>query len=69
MIEKHLTIEECAERLAVSPERVRQFVREGRLKAERVGARLLVVRESDLKAFEKQPRERTGRPPSAKSNP
>jgi excisionase family DNA binding protein len=65
MLEKHLTIEECAVRLSVSPERVRQFVREGRLKAERIGARLLVVLESELKAFQKLPRERTGRPPKA----
>jgi len=45
--ERLMTPEEVAERLAITPKTVRRFLREGRLKAVKVG-RLWRVRESDL---------------------
>jgi excisionase family DNA binding protein len=47
-----MTPEEVAERLAITPKTVRRFLREGRLKAMKVG-RLWRVRESDLLAYMK----------------
>ncbi|OPZ59500.1 MAG: Helix-turn-helix domain protein [Candidatus Aminicenantes bacterium ADurb.Bin508] len=50
--ERLMTPEEVAERLAITPKTVRRFLREGRLKAMKVG-RLWRVRESDLLAYMK----------------
>lgn len=50
--ERLMTPEEVAERLAITPKTVRRFLREGRLKAVKVG-RLWRVRESDLLAYMK----------------
>lgn len=50
--ERLMTPEEVAERLALTPKTVRRFLREGRLKAMKVG-RLWRVRESDLLAYMK----------------
>ena len=44
---KLLTVKEAAQRLSVSPRRVRQLIAAGRLRAERVGA-VYVIRESAL---------------------
>lgn len=57
-----MTTEEVAEQLGVSAARVRQFVSEGRLSAEREG-RSLLFESSDVEAFASQERS-TGRPPS-----
>lgn len=49
-----MSINEAAERLGLTPQRVRQFCREGRL-GQRVG-RQWVITEEELEAFQKLPR-------------
>lgn len=48
--EQLLSPEEVAKRLAISPKTVREYLREGRIKAMKVG-RLWRVRESDLQQY------------------
>lgn len=48
--EQLLSPEEVAERLAISPKTVRDYLREGRIKAMKVG-KLWRVRESDLQQY------------------
>jgi excisionase family DNA binding protein len=62
MIEGFLTTKEVAERLNISEGRVRQFIAEGRLPAQKVGQTNL-VKESDLELVKDR---QTGRPPKAK---
>lgn len=50
MVERLLTPEEAAERLAVNPKSVREWLRQGRLKGIKAG-RLWRVRERDLEAL------------------
>lgn len=57
-----ITTKEAADRLGVSPARVRQLVLAGNLPAEKFG-RDLMIKESDLKLVEDRP---MGRPPKAK---
>ena len=57
-----LTTKEAAERLGVTPARVRQLVLAGSLPAEKFG-RDLMIKESDLKLVRVRP---MGRPPSKK---
>jgi excisionase family DNA binding protein len=59
---KGLTTNGAAERLGVSPARIRRLVLDGRLPAEKFG-RDLVINESDVAAFE---RRKAGRPPKPK---
>jgi excisionase family DNA binding protein len=59
-IRDYVTIPGAAEILGVSEVRVRQFVRERRLRSERFGP-LRVIRKDLLRAFARQPR-KTGRP-------
>lgn len=59
-IENHLTAIEVADRLGVTPGRVRQFHTEGRLRAVKVGPLLLFER-SAVEAFARQDRPQ-GRP-------
>jgi excisionase family DNA binding protein len=63
VIKGMLTTSEAAERLGVTPGRVRQFVLSGRLPAEKIG-RDLFIKESDLKLVEERP---TGRPSTKKA--
>ena len=56
---KQLTTPQAAERLGVSIYRIQQFIREGRLPAEKVG-RDWLIREGDLKLVENR---KPGRPP------
>jgi excisionase family DNA binding protein len=49
-MEKLLTPEDAAERLAVSPKTIRDWLRMGKLKGVRAG-RLWRIREEDLEAF------------------
>ena len=58
-----LTTKEAAERLGVSPARVRQLVLSGDLPAEKFG-RDLMIKEGDLKLVENRP---MGRPPNKKA--
>jgi excisionase family DNA binding protein len=58
---KGLTTTEAAERLGISPARVRRLVLDGRLPAEKFG-RDLVIKESDVEAFQ---RLKGGRPAKA----
>jgi excisionase family DNA binding protein len=48
--ERLLSPEEVADRLAISPKTVRAYLREGRIKAMKVG-KLWRVRESDLQQY------------------
>lgn len=57
-----LTTKEAAERLGVTPARVRQLVLAGSLPAEKFG-RDLMIKESDLKLVRVRP---MGRPPTKK---
>lgn len=59
-----MLLAQAAAMVGVSPERLRQFIKEDRLKAERLG-RFWVVRRSEVRRFKKQPRVRTGRPRKA----
>jgi excisionase family DNA binding protein len=58
-----LTTKEAAERLGVSPARVRQLVLSGELPAEKFG-RDLMIKEGDLKLVADRP---IGRPPKAQT--
>src|SRR5690242_2056242 len=60
---KGITTSEAADRLGISPARVRRLVLDGRLPAEKFG-RDLVINESDVEAFE---RLKGGRPRKAKA--
>jgi excisionase family DNA binding protein len=57
-----LTTKEAAERLGITPARVRQLVLAGSLPAEKFG-RDLMIKESDLKLVRVRP---MGRPPTKK---
>ncbi len=59
-----LTTKEAAEKLGVTPARVRQLVLAGDLPAEKFG-RDLMIKEADLKLVEERP---MGRPPKAITN-
>jgi excisionase family DNA binding protein len=59
-----LTTKEAAEKLGVTPARVRQLILSGDLPAEKFG-RDLMIKETDLKLVEDRP---MGRPPKAKAN-
>jgi excisionase family DNA binding protein len=59
-----LTTREAAEKLGVTPARVRQLVLAGDLPAEKFG-RDLMIKESDLKLVEDRP---MGRPPKNTTN-
>ena len=50
MVERLLTPEEAADRLAVSPKSIREWLRRGKLRGVRAG-RLWRIRERDLEAF------------------
>jgi excisionase family DNA binding protein len=58
-----LTTAEAAERLGISPRRVQQLVKDGRLPAEQFGGSLM-IREEDLKLVENR---KVGRPPKVKA--
>jgi excisionase family DNA binding protein len=64
---RYLTVKEISGRLGISEARVKQIIRSGRLPAQRVGARLLLVLERDVEAFEQMPRDKGGRPPVKKN--
>lgn len=59
-----LTTKEAAERLGVTPARVRQLILSGELPAEKFG-RDLMIKAADLKLVEDRP---IGRPAKAKKN-
>lgn len=65
---QYITSTQAAEILGVSAARVRQFVQEGRLKAyhPEPGRRDNFFKRADVEAFDKEPRERTGRPDEGK---
>lgn len=64
MVDGYLTTKEAAARLGVSVGRVKQFVAEKRLPAEKVGNTNL-IKESDLQLVEDR---QTGRPPKQKQS-
>lgn len=55
-----ITTTEAAERLKVTPLRIRQYIDEGRLEAQKFGP-LWMVSEESVNGFKKRP---TGRPPA-----
>lgn len=59
-----LSTKEAAEKLNVSPIRVRQLIADGRLPAKKIG-RDYIIEESDLKAVENR---RSGRPKKIKAD-
>lgn len=59
--ELELTTEGAGVVLGVSAARVRQFIRDGRLRARRFGRDWMIGR-SEVARFSSEPRERTGRP-------
>lgn len=65
-----MTVDEVAEKLGLTPQRVRQFCRDGRL-GQRVG-RQWVITEEEFERFQSIPRQpgvSIGRPPSAAEHP
>jgi excisionase family DNA binding protein len=56
MKDKLLTTKEVAERLKMSHSNVCKLIQKGVLPAERIGERLLVIRERDLARAEDRPR-------------
>lgn len=65
MARSHLSVEEAAQALRVSPQRVRALIAANRLPADRVGVTYLLD-EGDVAAFAQRPR-RGGRPLSARN--
>ncbi len=61
---EYLTAKQAAEKLGVSPGRVRQLVAEKRLPATKFGNSLMILK-SDLRLVRE--RKKTGRPPKAQS--
>ena len=55
-----LTVREAAKYLRIGESRVRQLVRAKRLGAVRIGERVYLIEENELKRFERRP---PGRPP------
>ena len=60
-----ITVAQAAERLGVSPARVRQFISEKRIQAVRDGGRRLSVDSDSVASFEYKP---LGRPPGSKNS-
>lgn len=65
---QYITTKQAAEILGVDASRVRQFIMDGRLKAHNPvpGRRDNFLKRADVEAFDKEPRERTGRPDEGK---
>ncbi len=59
--EKYLTVAEAAERLGVNHSRVCQLLRAGRLKGQKIGRLMWLIREEDLEKFAAEER-KPGRP-------
>lgn len=57
-----LTVRQVAERLGVTPARVRQLIMEKRLKATALTARFSVIEETDLAEYMRTPPPPIGRP-------
>lgn len=58
----YLTVQQVAARLEVHESRVKALIKAGKLKAERLGKRMLVIKEEDLAAFEALRNRKAGRP-------
>lgn len=57
-----LTTTQAAELLGVNASRVRQLIIAGKIKATRIGPRMLVIDEAEIEAYRKTPPPKTGRP-------
>lgn len=57
-----LTTTQAAELLGVNASRVRQLVIAGKLKATRIGPRMLVIDEAEIEAYRRTPPPQKGRP-------
>jgi excisionase family DNA binding protein len=58
----YLTVQQVAERLELHESRVKRLIKDGKLKAERLGKRMLIVKEEDLAEFELSRNRKAGRP-------
>ena len=65
LFEGYLTVTETAEKLDVSPRRIRQFISEGRLQAKKIGKQYIISKAS-LGKFIDKPR-KVGRPAGSKN--
>lgn len=61
-IKGFLTVSETAERLGLSADRVYQFIVAGRLEATRIGGKMLLVSEVDVRRFRRKPPGRPRKP-------
>lgn len=62
MPEGYLTVKEVAARLEVHESRVKALIKAKKLKAERLGARMYIIKEDDLAEFEALRNRKAGRP-------
>jgi len=63
---RHLTTQEAADRLGVGQSYIYRLIAQGRLKAKRVGARLLLVDAASVRGFKRRPRGRPRKQKAAK---
>ncbi len=66
MPEGYLTIAQVAEQLGRDPSRVKALIKAGKLKAERFGKRMWIIKQDDLDEFIATRNTKAGRPPKAK---
>lgn len=62
MPEGYLTISQVADRLDLDPSRIKRLIKDGKLKAERFGKRMWIIKETDLAEFEATRNTKPGRP-------
>lgn len=58
----YLTVSQVAERLDVDPSRVKRLIKDKKLKAERLGKRMWIIKEADLVRFQATRNTKAGRP-------
>jgi excisionase family DNA binding protein len=68
-VAKLLTVNEVAVRLGLTTEAVRLRIRRGDMKAERIGARLLLIQEREVKKWQQIGRLKTGPKPKQNRRP
>lgn len=62
MPDGYLTVREAAQRLGVDESRIKALIKVGKLKAERFGKRMWVIKEDDFAEFEATRNTKPGRP-------
>lgn len=56
MIQGHMTVKEAAAEIGITEGRVRQLILDGRIRASRLGARLLLIPVTEVRRVKKEPR-------------